>query len=263
MAVKLNLKKFDPKTMANDSVVLIIGKRRSGKSYISRDLLYHKRAIPVGVAMSGTEDGNHFFSSIIPDSFVYGKYDAEVLQKLLKRQKVLVNKNHPLPNAFVVLDDCAYDPKMLRGNTPMREVLFNGRHWRLFTIITLQYLMVMPPDMRQNIDYVIVLKDNVLKNLRKLHDNFFGIVDDFNNFVEIMRQVTEDHGALVLDNTSNSNDLSSMLYWYKAKERCFKMGSIEFWKEHLKNYNPHHDVETDEEQPLAGKKKSGLMVNKM
>ena len=258
------MKKFDPKKMANDAVVLIIGKRRSGKSWIARDVLCAKQKIPVGIAMSGTEDGNHFYSKYIPDTFVYSQYDPEVLKRILKRQKTLVQQNHPMPNAFVVLDDCAYDPKMLRGNTPLREMLFNGRHWRLFSIITLQYVMGMPPDLRQNIDYVIVLKDNILKNLKKLHENFFGVVDDFNMFVEIMKQVTEDHGALVLDNTSNSNDLSSMLFWYKAKDRDFKMGSLEYWQQHNKKYNPKHAVsEHEEDSLLSTKKKGSLTVNKL
>lgn len=237
----VNLKRFDPKKMANDAVVLVIGKRRTGKSWIARDILYHKQRLPVGIAMSGTEEGNGFYKKYIPDSFVYNQYDAAVLRKVLERQKLLVNQNHPTPNAFVVLDDCAYDKSMFYGDTPLREMLFNGRHWRLFSMITLQYVMGMPPDLRQNVDYVIVLKDNVLKNLKKLHDNFFGVIDNFHDFVEIMKQTTEEHGALVLDNTSVSNDLSSMLFWYKAKDRKFQMGSPEFWRQHNSQYNPKHN----------------------
>lgn len=262
----VSLRRFDPRSMANDAVVLIIGRRRTGKSWIARDILYHKQKIPVGIAMSGTEEGNGFYRNYIPDSFVYSEYNPDVLRKILKRQKHLVNQNDPSPNAFVVLDDLGFNKKMFTGTTPLREMFMNGRHWKLFSMITLQYIMDMPPDLRQNIDYVIVLKDNMLKNLRKLHDNFFGVIDDFSVFVEIMKQITEDHGALVLDNTSNSNDLTSMLYWYKAKERKFRMGTREFWQMHNKQYNPRHAEEDtmDEESLTSSKKrKAAVVVNKI
>ena len=57
------MKKFDPKKMANDAVVLIIGKRRSGKSWIARDVLCAKQKIPVGIAMSGTCIGLAFVAA--------------------------------------------------------------------------------------------------------------------------------------------------------------------------------------------------------
>lgn len=256
----LALKSFDPKKMKDDAVTLVIGRRRTGKSWITRDILYHKQHLPVGIAMSGTEEGNGFYSNYIPDTFVYNKYDPQTLRTVMARQKKLVHGNHPFPNAFVILDDCAYDRKIFLGDTPLREMFMNGRHWKLFQIITLQWVMDMPPDLRQNIDYVIVLKDNILKNLKKLHDNFFGIINDFNQFVEIMRQVTEQHGALVLDNTSDSNDITKMLFWFKARPREFKMGTAEYWRQHNKRYNPKHMLEED---PLTKpKRKSSLVVEK-
>ena len=261
---KLDLRKFKPGNMQNDSVILIIGKRRTGKSWIARDILYHKQKIPVGVVISGTEEGNGFYRKYVPDSFVYSKYDAEVLKRVLTRQKTLVTANDPVPNAFVVLDDCGYDKKMFQGDTPLREMLFNGRHWKLFQVITLQYIMDMPPGLRQNIDYVIVLKDNVLDNLRKLHKYFFGVIDNFNDFAQIMKQITDDHGALVLDNTSTSSDLSNMLYWYKAKERRFKMGSSQFWQQHNVRYNPNSALHQNEDEISAvGNRNTNVVVNRI
>jgi len=260
MSDHLLLKSFDPKKMKDDAVTLVIGRRRTGKSWIARDILYHKQHLPVGIAMSGTEEGNGFYSDYIPDSFVYNKYDPETLRTVMNRQKKLVHNKHPFPNAFVILDDCAYDRKIFLGDTPLREIFMNGRHWKLFTLITLQWVMDMPPSLRQNIDYVIVLKDNIRKNLKKLHENFFGIIDDFEQFVTIMRQVTEGHGALVLDNTSDSNDITKMLFWFKARPRTFRMGTAEYWRQHNKRYNPKHMLQ---ELGATTKKKSSLVVEKV
>ena len=256
----LSLKCFDPKKMQDDAVTLVIGRRRTGKSWIARDILYHKHHLPVGVVMSGTEEGNGFYKDYVPDSFVFNKFDPEMLRVIMARQRKLVHKKHPYPNAFVVLDDCAYDKKIFSGATPLREMFMNGRHWKLFTLITLQYVMDMPPDLRQNIDYVIVLKDMIKKNLKKLHDNFFGMIEDFNQFVEIMKQVTENHGALVLDNTSDSNEITDCLFWYKAHPRTFKMGAANFWTEHDKRYNPKHMLD---DMITSPRRSSGLVVKKI
>ena len=47
-------------------VIVLIGRRDTGKSYLVRDLLYHKQDIPVGTVISGTEGANSFYSSIMP-----------------------------------------------------------------------------------------------------------------------------------------------------------------------------------------------------
>ena len=41
-------------------VVVLIGRRDTGKSYLVRDLLFHHRNIPLGTVISGTEAGNGF-----------------------------------------------------------------------------------------------------------------------------------------------------------------------------------------------------------
>ena len=47
--MKLELKKFDPSTIKSDSVVVLIGKRNTGKSYCMKDILSYHKDLPVGV----------------------------------------------------------------------------------------------------------------------------------------------------------------------------------------------------------------------
>lgn len=49
----LQLRKFDPSKMADDKVCVFIGKRGTGKSTLVTDILWHKKHIPAGIAMSG------------------------------------------------------------------------------------------------------------------------------------------------------------------------------------------------------------------
>ena len=61
----LNLRKFDMSKIGKGSVVVMIGKRNTGKSFLTKDLLYYKRDIPIGTVISGTEGANQFYSKIL------------------------------------------------------------------------------------------------------------------------------------------------------------------------------------------------------
>ena len=41
----------------------------------------------------------------------------------------------------------------------MRLLFMNGRHWKIMLIITMQYPLGIPPNLRTNIDYVFILRE--------------------------------------------------------------------------------------------------------
>jgi len=255
--VNLQLRKFDPSKIADDKVCVFIGKRGTGKSVLVTDVLYHKRKIPIGIVMSATEDGNKHFQNYIPDIFIYGDYNKDAIEKVIDRQKKIVNKGQTTP-ALILLDDCMYDRKFLK-DTCIRQCFMNGRHWKIFFMLTMQYCMDLTPALRANIDYVFILRENVVQNREKLWKNFFGIFPTFSMFNEVMTQCTENYECLVLDNTSKSNKIEDCVFWYKAKIRTkFRFGSPSIWKYHKSNYNPQHHGEGKEE-----KKKDLLKVKKL
>ena len=63
----LELKKFDMNMIRDDKVVVLIGKRETGKSFLVKDLLYYHNSIPVGTVISGTEGANAFYSKMRPE----------------------------------------------------------------------------------------------------------------------------------------------------------------------------------------------------
>ena len=56
------------------------------------DILYHIKKIPMGVVMSGTEESNEHYKEYIPDSFIYGQYEPEVIKKVITNQQNVVKK---------------------------------------------------------------------------------------------------------------------------------------------------------------------------
>ena len=88
----LNLRKFDMSRIAKGSIVAMIGKRNTGKSFLVKDLLYYKRDVPIGTVISSTENSNRFYGDMMPSLFIHDDYSPEILANLVKRQKVVTKK---------------------------------------------------------------------------------------------------------------------------------------------------------------------------
>ena len=276
MTLNLNLKKFKPSGMPDNATCILLGKRRTGKTTITLDIMYNKRAMPCGVVISGTEESNHTFKDIVPDTFIYGEYKPEILERVFVRQKKLTNHNQNKidkgqtsdlidSKVFIVLDDCMYDKSVWKSEV-IRKVFFNGRHFNMFFLSTCQYLMEIPPSIRANIDYTFVLREPVLSQRQKIYTYFAGIVPDFKMFCHILDNTTNNYECLVIDNTSRSTEIADVLFWYKAKVRPkgWRIGSHSYWQHHRKKYNPKHDAEADEDdnELRTSSKSAGIVVRK-
>jgi hypothetical protein len=242
----LELKKFDMKNISfkpNENkgpVVVLIGKRDTGKSFLVRDLLYYQQDIPIGTVISGTEEGNGFYGKMVPKLFIHNEYNTAIIENILKRQRTVLKqikneienykRSNIDPRAFVILDDCLYDNTWARDKM-MRLLFMNGRHWKIMLVITMQYPLGIPPTLRTNIDYVFILRENYIANRRRIYDNYAGMFPTFESFCQVMDQCTENYECLVINNNSKSNKLHDQVFWYKAENHGdFRLGSKEFWE---------------------------------
>jgi len=272
--MSLELKKFDMKSISfksNESkgpVIVLIGKRDTGKSFLVRDLLYYQQDIPIGTVISGTEEGNGFYGKMVPRLFIHNEYNTAIIENILKRQRTVLKqikkemetyKRSTIdPRAFVILDDCLYDNTWSRDKM-MRLLFMNGRHWKIMLVITMQYPLGIPPTLRTNIDFVFILRENYIANRRRIYDNYAGMFPTFESFCQVMDQCTENYECLVINNNVKSNRLQDQVFWYKAENHNdFRLGSKEFW-ELSKNYNS--DDEEEKYDPNANKKRSGQKIS--
>jgi hypothetical protein len=265
----LELKKFDMKTISfkpNESkgpVVVLIGRRDTGKSFLVRDLLYYHQDIPIGVVVAGTEEGNGFYGKMVPKLFIHNEYNTAIVENILKRQKSVLKqikkemesfKRSTIdPRAFVILDDCLYDGAWTRDKM-MRLLFMNGRHWKIMLIITMQYPLGIPPTLRTNIDYVFILREPYMTNRKRIWENYASMFPTLESFCSVMDQTTENFECLVINNNSKSNKLHDQIFWYKAETRPdFKLGSKEFWEI---SKGMGDDDDDDQYDPSKSKKKS-------
>ena len=275
--MNLQLKKFNIKQITfrpNENkgpVIVLIGRRDTGKSFLVRDLLYYQQDIPIGTVISGTEAGNGFYGEHVPKLFIHDEYNSGIIENILKRQKMVLkqirNENTSYgrssidPRAFVIMDDCLYDNSWSRDKV-MRLLFMNGRHWKIMLIITMQYPLGVPPNLRTNIDYTFILREPYIANRKRIYENYAGMFPTFESFSQVMDQCTENYECLVVSNNSKSNKLEDQVFWYKASaHNNFKLGSREFW-ELSKNICSDDEDENDMYNPNSHKKGPRINVKK-
>tara|TARA_Y100000389_G_scaffold202847_1_gene249439 strand:+ start:810 stop:1631 length:822 start_codon:yes stop_codon:yes gene_type:complete len=268
--MKLELRKFDISTITDDKVVVMIGKRNTGKSFLIKDMLYHHSSLPIGTVISGTESANRFYEAMVPKMFIHDEYTAPLIDNVVKRQKLIIkniNKDINLygnssidPRAFVILDDCLYDSSWTKDKN-VRALFMNGRHLKMFFVIAMQYPLGIPPNLRTNIDFIFILRENIVANRKRIYDNYAGMFPTFEIFCQVMDQCTENFECLVIDNTTKSNRLEDTVFWYKANDAPeFRVCNDEYWLM-SKRMTDAEDNEYEETFDPANLKKTKHVIN--
>jgi hypothetical protein len=222
-------------------MMVVIGKKDTGKSFLVRDILYNcQQDFPVGTVISGTEVANEFFQHMVPSKFIHDKYTPQIVMNVIKRQMTMKQKRNASkngsggqsnidPRAFLILDDCLYDATWIKEEST-RYVFMNGRHIDMMTIITMQYPLGITPNLRTNVDFVFILRENILGNRRRIYENYAGMFPTFEMFCDFMDQCTENYEGLVICNNVSSNKLDDQVFWYKASEHPpFRLCDQSLW----------------------------------
>jgi len=222
-------------------MIVIIGKKDTGKSFLVRDILFNtQNCFPVGTVISGTEVANEFFQHMVPSKFIHDKYSPDIVMNVIKRQMNVKQKRNQDknarggssnidPRAFLILDDCLYDATWIKEEST-RYVFMNGRHVDLATMITMQYPLGITPNLRTNVDFVFILRENILGNRRRIYENYAGMFPTFEMFCSFMDQCTENFECLVICNNVSSNKLEDQVFWYKASDHPpFRLCDQSLW----------------------------------
>ena len=236
---RLELKKFDPKKIKDDSVIVAIAARNRGKSVCIKDILSYHTNIPIGMVISPTEHANSYFQHFIPKLLIHDEYSPELINKYVQRQqkisgkykKELENYGHTSidPRSFLVMDDAMYD-KTWTNDANIRKIFMNGRHYKILFLLTMQFPMGISPALRTNIDYVFIFKENIKKNKERLYDHYAGMFPSLQVFEQVLEQVTQDYGCLVIDNRASGSRLEDQVFWYKADpNKTFKLCDSALW----------------------------------
>ena len=243
---------FKLKDMVKDPSIVMVAKRGSGKSWVCRDLLKHfdKIGIPGGMIIAKTDKMNPFYGKFFPDLYIHYEYSTAILDKLLARQSYILAKRDKKkrkhkkinPRAFLIMDDCLASKTSWVKDRPITEIFYNGRHYKLTFILTMQFPLGIGPELRCNFDYIFLLADDFISNQKRLYDHYAGMFPNFDAFKSVYSGLTANYGCMVIVNRGDRKDPMDKVFYYKAGTgKMDTFGSKQFIKLNDKNYNKKWD----------------------
>ena len=165
------------------------------------------------------------------------------------------------PRSFMILDDCMYDDSWTHDKN-IRYLFMNGRHQKVFFLITMQYPLGIQPALRTNVDFVFILREPYLNNRKRIFDNYAAAFPSFEFFCQIMDQCTQNFECLVIDNTSLSAKLEDCVFWYKADTHPdFRIGAPQFWQHSASYTRDKDEEEINVYDPNSARRLKGPSIN--
>jgi len=244
----LPVRQFKLQDMVENPSIIMIAKRGSGKSWIVRAIMMHFNKIPCGIVIAPTDRMNSFYNDFFPDTYIHYQYQSIIISKILDRQTQMIDKQQAKKSkginidvrTFIIMDDCLGDKKSWVRDAPILELLFNGRHYQIMYILTMQFALGITPELRTNFDYIFLLKADFISEQRKLFDHYAGMFPNFDSFRQVFNELTAEFGAMVIDNRRKASNPLERLFWYRAPNlsntKCM-IGGKQFRKFHECNYD--------------------------
>ena len=191
-------------------LMIVAGRSNTGKSHFIKWLLSELRDdLDYGVVFSNTAFEGSF--DYVPPRYVHEDYDEEILRSLIKVQKDMLiraeakmakqvkkGKIEPgMPNpykkrAFVLLDDCCSENEF---TSPMlKKLAIMGRHYNIVTILSTQYIHLIPPTIRANCNYGCFFDVGLGKReVEATYEWIGGRFKSFGEFKQFYYANTQDH----------------------------------------------------------------------
>tara|TARA_Y100000591_G_C21801625_1_gene682378 strand:- start:467 stop:1288 length:822 start_codon:yes stop_codon:yes gene_type:complete len=252
-AGSIKLRKFNLDLIPPTAIVMAVGRRGTGKTTLSADILHAiGHNFDAGIAFSATEESNKFWGKHIPDTIIHGDFNEKLFHNFISEQRRINSKLTKPLSSFCLLEDCMYS-RVLRTNKDIRALFFNGRHYGIFTLLTMQYAYDLTPDLRSQVDFVFILRNNNIQDKERLWKGFCGMVPTFSLFQKILNSCTVNYDCLVVNNMSRSSDITDCIFWYSANRHDdFKIGKRPLWEYHYKMRKIREDDEEEQEDGYYG-----------
>jgi hypothetical protein len=265
------IKKFDLRTMAQHASICMIAKRGSGKSWVCRDILQHFSDIPGGVIIAPTDEMNCFYGNFFPSTYIHYKYNSEIIERMLYRQAKIIEKERQKKKfgkkidsrAILVMDDCLSSKGSWMKDEPIMKMFFDGRHYKVMYILTMQFPLGISPELRGNFDYIFLLAEDFYSNQKRIYEHYAGMFPNLETFRQVFTQITQDYGSLVIVNRGARASFLEKVFWFKAGPANESlMGSSQFRKYHKYNFDENWK---SKKKPLdlnkfIGRKKSNIKI---
>jgi len=173
---------FDLNSIQNDSVILIIGCPKSGRTTLLNTII-KQSSITNGTILQTLETTE--LQTIL---FKQIAHSAQCPYDSLERR------------AYLALDNCFEDNTWIQ-NRLVRSLFSQNRTMGFLFVVTTDSVKAraIPPVMRGEIDYVVLFNEPAIEKRRTLYECFLHSICTFEQLCEWMDTYCTDYGCLVLD----------------------------------------------------------------
>lgn len=218
------IKPYDINTLARYCVWSNIGRRKSGKSTLTRLIAYNsykKDGFKYFIVISPTARVNNDYD-FLDNTVKFTKFTHTLILNIMKRQEDLIKAdtkgNHDL---VLILDDLANSTE--GSGKLISTLIMRGRHLRIRIIMNYQALKGLTefkPIIRDNLDVIAIFKQSNYHNQKILVEEYLSLGDkeQQKEALEIIQTIPnrEEHKCLVLDLCNITDDYADFIFEYQA-----------------------------------------------
>ena len=224
--------RFDILKAPQHKIWYILGRRGSGKTHLMTHLAYITRdRYDICLAFSPTLSTVKTMDGFVNAAYVEDQgFNEARLEQFVALVAELQRKNK-YRSILILLDDISHDKSCMRSK--LLAMLFcNGRHFNLTIFVTSQTLLSCGPDLRGQIDFIFILRNNIKSDREKLWKHFFGVFPLYVQFEKCFAICSDNRSALVLDNCLPNAEIEDCIHFYEAPAAIpdFKIGKQIFHK---------------------------------
>lgn len=186
--------------------ILYCGKTGSGKSLLLRYMLdKYKHEFRKIYLISPTERINNFYKGIVRDTDIFENYNESWMNLLIKKLTDYKQENDKsYGNVCVILDDVVASEN-LNNSKSLKTLLCRGRHINITVLITVQYINLVSPVVRNNSSYIICGKQNKL-SVDLLADYYISGNLSRSEFIKMFNENTNDYNFLIINCNNTKTD---------------------------------------------------------
>jgi len=204
-----HISKLDLNKLYDDSSVFIFGGKASGKSWLIKDLLWHKQHIPCGTIID-----SNYNSTILMNCI---NRQMDVRKQILEEREKQGSSNLDR-RAFIVMDNCMNNNDWIHDKC-MRALLMSNRTLELLPIMSFETVPRISPIFFCNIDYAFIFRIDDIVERRRIYQTLLYSITTFELFCQLMDQFTINYECLVIYNSSRLSKIEDCVFWYKAESR--------------------------------------------
>ena len=213
----MNIHNLPIDAIPNEAVVLALGRRRSGKTTNIFSIMEKKKDVfDLVLVFCGSAATRLEYAKRVPRRFIYDEIKIDVLETLVKMQDKSVQDKKDVRNVCVVIDDCGFQTALLRKQI-FRQLFQNGRHYKIFLILSLQYSLGVLPALRGQIDYVICSQEKSVTYRKKIFEHYSIGFKSFKSFDQVFLACTTNFESFVIGvAASSSPEISKNIFFFRS-----------------------------------------------